>query len=243
MKTLTSRARRSLLGLLMRLSVTLAAVSVVGALGALGSVGPLGSVARAQQSAATDRTEEAKGLFSAGRAAFDAGRYADALDYFERSYALSHRVELLYNIGLVRDRMRKDEAALEAYDAYLAALPQAPNHDEVARRADAIRAALAARPTGPAPVAAPGANVPTPEETARAASDANASAGTIDGPTEGQAPQRSVFTRWWFWTAVGVVVVGGVVAGVAIGSSGDPEVQKPLAPKGGVVVTTLRGAP
>jgi len=90
-----------------------------------------------------DRTDEAKALFAAGRAAFDSGRFADALDYFERSYAISKRPGLLYNIGIVRDRLRDDKRALEAYEAYLAAVPDASNRAEVETRASAIRAALA----------------------------------------------------------------------------------------------------
>ncbi|HVZ75559.1 MAG TPA: hypothetical protein VHJ20_24465, partial [Polyangia bacterium] len=34
---------------------------------------------------------------------------------------------------------------------------------------------------------------------------------------EGDSP---VYTKWWFWTAVGVVVVGGVVTAVALSSGG-----------------------
>jgi hypothetical protein len=29
-----------------------------------------------------------------------------------------------------------------------------------------------------------------------------------------------IYTRWWFWTGVGVVVVGAVVAGIALSSGG-----------------------
>jgi len=124
-----------------------------------------------------DRTEEAKGLFAAGRAAFDAGRYEDALDYFERSHAISKKPGLLYNIGLSHDRLRNDEKALAAYDAYLAAVPEAENRATVETRAAAIRAALARRE--PAPTAAP-----APAEVAASAQPASAQPEQRAAPTE-----------------------------------------------------------
>lgn len=51
----------------------------------------------------------------------------------------------------------------------------------------------------------------------------------LDAPAEPETGPRdrargsSIFERWWFWTAVGVVVVGGAVAGIALASSGDPD--------------------
>jgi tetratricopeptide (TPR) repeat protein len=184
-----------------------------------------------------DRTEEAKALFAAGRAAFDAGRLTDALDYFERSYAISKRPGLLYNIGIVRDRLRDDERALEAYDAYLAAVPDAGNRAEVETRASAIRAALAQRKQeSGTPVV-----VATPAEAAATVEPAPPdplTAGDNDQPTDDSG---SVFERWWFWTAVGAVVAGGVVVGVVAASGGDEEPADPLPPRGGVIVTTLGG--
>lgn len=185
-----------------------------------------------------DRTEEAKALFAAGRAAFDAGRFADALDYFERSYAISKRPGLLYNIALAHDRLRDDERALEAYDAYLAAVPDASNRAEAETRASAIRAALAARkPTAPAVMA------PTPAQAAATVEPKPATTaapfGTREGPVDDSG---SVLEQWWFWTAIGAVVAGGVVvAVVAASGSGEKDPTEPLVPPGGVVVMTLGG--
>jgi len=185
-----------------------------------------------------DRTEEAKALFAAGRAAFDAGRFVDALDYFERSYAISKRPGLLYNIGITRDRLRDDERALEAYDAYLAALPDAPNRAEAETRAAAIRSALAQRKqSAPAPVVAP-----SPAEAAATMQPAQPETNAAVAGTEPRSDDSSsVFERWWFWTAVGAVVAGGVVVGVVAASGGDEKPAEPLQPRGGVIVTTLGG--
>jgi tetratricopeptide (TPR) repeat protein len=224
----------------MRLRCLLLAVTLLSA-----SAGALAQPAPAQPAPApseADRTEEAKGLFAAGRAAFDAGRYEDALDYFERSHAMSGRPALLYNIALAHDRLRNDEKALQGYEAYLAAVPDAPNRSDVETRAAAIRAALARREPAP-----PSAEVPAPAEVAAGAEPAAPAPATgapeqamRDEPAE-PGESGSVLSKWWFWTAVGVVVAGGATA-IVLAASGEDD-PKPLAPRSGVVVTTLRVAP
>lgn len=88
--------------------------------------------------------EEARGLFNAGMSAFEDARFEDALGYFRRAYELSGRVELLYNVGTAADRLRRDEEALEAFEAFLQGVP--PDHRrrrDVEVRVVAIRESLA----------------------------------------------------------------------------------------------------
>lgn len=99
-----------------------------------------GSVTSAQSDPGRDA--EARGLFEAGRAAFDQGRYQDALGYFDRAYQLSRRPQLLYNIGQVHDRLRHDEEALTALQQYLKQVPGATNRSEVEHRIEALRQAM-----------------------------------------------------------------------------------------------------
>jgi len=67
----------------------------------------------------------AREQFEAGRIAYEGGDYEAALGHFEAAYKRSGRPRLLYNIGLAADRVRENERALEAFRAYLAALPDA----------------------------------------------------------------------------------------------------------------------
>jgi len=78
--------------------------------------------------------ERARGLFLAGNAAFDRGEFEEALGFFEGAYDLSHRPELLFNIGAAAQRSRHRERALEAFRAYLAAIPEAYNRIDVETR-------------------------------------------------------------------------------------------------------------
>ena len=50
--------------------------------------------------AAADPVAEAKALYRKGKTAFDVGRWEDAVNYFEESYAQSGNELLLFNIGL-----------------------------------------------------------------------------------------------------------------------------------------------
>ncbi len=67
--------------------------------------------------------EEARLVFQAGTVAFEDARYAEALDRFRTAYELSGRTQLLYNIGVSADRLRRDEEALAAFEQFIAESP------------------------------------------------------------------------------------------------------------------------
>ena len=81
---------------------------------------------------------EARQLFEAGEVAFADGRFENALRRFKDAYELSPRPQLLFNIGASAERLRRDEEALDAYQAYLEAMPDAPNRAQVEARIDVI---------------------------------------------------------------------------------------------------------
>lgn len=98
------------------------------------------AVAQVTTSDALD--EEARSLFEAGRSAYGDGRFDEALGHFRRSYELSHRPQLLYNIGQCQDRLRHDAEALATFEEFLTALPDAPQRAEVAARLEILRTAV-----------------------------------------------------------------------------------------------------
>jgi tetratricopeptide (TPR) repeat protein len=104
------------------------------------------AIARAQEHDA-----EAHGLYSAGAAAFQSGRYDEALRYFQQAYDLSHRPELLYNVGQSADRARQDQVALDAFRQYLEATPTASNREEIEGRIRVLERATAAHQAAPPP--------------------------------------------------------------------------------------------
>ncbi len=82
---------------------------------------------------------EARARFEAGRASFADGRFEDALNDFQRAYELAKRPILLFNVGAAADRLRKDQVALEAFERYLAEMPNAENRAEVEGRIRVLR--------------------------------------------------------------------------------------------------------
>ena len=112
---------------------------------ALATMGGVGSAHAQAATEAEVRDLEARARFESGRLAFEAGRYEEALADFERSYELSGRSVIHFNIGLVHDRLRRDEEAIAAFERYLEQVPDSPNRAEVEARVAVLRAQLAER--------------------------------------------------------------------------------------------------
>ncbi|MCB9593495.1 MAG: tetratricopeptide repeat protein [Sandaracinaceae bacterium] len=151
---------------------------------------------------------EARALFDAGVSAYEGGRFEEALQYFQRSYELSGRAELLNNIGTAAERARQDRLALRSYEAFLREVP--PSEVTAAARARAqtrvseLRERLAQEDQAP----------PGPAQEHNAATPVSASGtGTApvdDGGGGDAAP--------WVLVGVGaaVAVVGGIVLAVGL---------------------------
>lgn len=176
------------------------------------------------QPALSPNDEVARGLFQAGKAAYEAGSYDEALDLFEQAYARSGRPGLLFNIGQVADRLRQDEKALSAFRSYLEQVPDAENRVEVESRIAALERAEAQRKSAAAAAAPP---VPTPEQTAQQAPAAPAAEGAARTQSEEAAADEPVTKQWWFWTGVGAVVLGGTAVALALALGGDAGTQAP----------------
>jgi tetratricopeptide (TPR) repeat protein len=195
------------------------------------------SSARAQQAPAApdaSRDREARGLFEAGGEAFTAGRYADALDYFQRAYALSGRAVLLYNIGVAADRLRRDDEAITAFERYLSDAPATiTNRTEVEGRLRALEeiraqrvAATTTTTTATAtPVEPTTSTEPTPETTP------TPPVSTDPVPSDEHGGGGRLFT----WIALGAAVAagtGGAIIG-ALASSDYDTLVKDCAARGG----------
>jgi hypothetical protein len=162
-----------------------------------------------------DVDTRARDAFDAGRTALDQGRPEDALLSFREAYRLSGRPELLYNIGLVEDRLRHDRPARDAFRGYLDAVPAAPNRASVEDRIRVLE-----------------------DEIARD----DQLAAVLAQSTSGQDhPSENLLESPVLWVIVGVVVVGAAVGiGLGVGLSQDPGTAAPTPGPSGVVVSALR---
>jgi tetratricopeptide (TPR) repeat protein len=159
-------------------------------------------------------------LFEAGRVAFEANRYADALQHFQRAFDLSRRFQLQYNLGLAYDRLRRDEEALQAFEAYLSGDSTGDRADEVRARVQALKASVASRAV---PVVAPAPTIVTqPAPPAAVDSD------------------RSAIRKRRIWIAVGSVlaVAARVTVGLVVAAGDDPAPKRPE-PNTGIHVEAL----
>ncbi|MBX3268957.1 MAG: tetratricopeptide repeat protein [Sandaracinaceae bacterium] len=152
---------------------------------------------------------EARALFEAGLAAYEGGRFEEALRYFQRSYELSGRPELLNNIGTAAERAREDQLALSAYESFLERVEPTEANAPARARAETRIADLRARLAREAePIAAP----------------ASAEDAPVAGPTRAAARTRVPEERAdggvapWILVAAGaaVAVAGGIVLGVGL---------------------------
>jgi hypothetical protein len=204
------------------------AAAVVLAHAALGT-GP----AAAQEA---ERDAEARGLFLAGQAAFDSGRFEDALRYFQQSYALSPRPGLLFNIGQAADRARVDDIALDAFRRYLASEAAIAEEDrrslELRVRALEAAAARSARAEAAEPDE-PAAPVP---DGALAEPPADAAAATVAlPPPAAETLAAETPARGDDGAALGLLVAGGVViaGGAVLAGVGAPDTGALASPRDG----------
>jgi tetratricopeptide (TPR) repeat protein len=161
---------------------------------------------------------------------FVAGEYQQALDIYVTLYAQTLHPTYIRNIGRCYQSMGKPDEAISAFHEYLS---KAKNLDPK-QRADVdgfIREMedLKRRRKASAEVAQPLAPASATElpraadRSAERASDSSAVEASLRSgatPNEGSSP---LYTRWWFWTTIGAVAVGGVVTALVLSSgSGTP---------------------
>lgn len=154
--------------------------------------------------------------------AMENGRYEEALEAFERAYRLSDRPGLLFNIGSVAERLRRDGEAISAYERYLERVPDAPNRKDVERRIALLRPSETER------------ELPSP--TRDMVAPASAPTFSTEGP---EARDTPLTRRWWFWTgiAAGVAVVS--VTAFFLASTPRERHEAPLPGTNGAVISTL----
>lgn len=106
---------------------------------------PAAETNEAAETGGNDVDDAARLLFSDGSRAFDAGDFELALDRFLDAYDLSQRDALLYNIALCHDRLDHRTEALDYYDRFLEAVPEAETSARARARADVLRRSQAAQ--------------------------------------------------------------------------------------------------
>jgi tetratricopeptide (TPR) repeat protein len=191
-----------------------------------------GGVARA----ADPTAEKARAHFQQGDTYFKLEKYANALQEFEQAYLAKQDPSFLYNIAQCHRLMGNRAEAIRFYKRYLNDAPAAANRPVAEKHVRDLESALGAEELTGAHVA-PGPGVPAGEHPAMppprpaqapppVALDARPPPPPSDAmltsppPALSQSDDRPIYTKWWFWTAVGGVVVTGLI--VALWLNRDP---------------------
>ncbi len=134
-------------------------------------------------------------LVATARSLSKAQKHADALAAYQTAYGRRPVSWLLLNIGRVQHKLANYDAAITSYQAFLRQTPAASNPELHSKAQEYLRAAESEKnQLTPQPA-------PTPSSTTRAS------------PSQDREP---IYKKWWFWTTVGVVVVG-VALGAGLG--------------------------
>jgi tetratricopeptide (TPR) repeat protein len=163
-----------------------------------------------------------------GRALFARGDYQGALDLYVTLFAEKGDPIYLRNIGRCYQKLEKPDKAINSFDEYLRRGHVKPSErsevegfiqemEQLRKRQQA--AAATQPPADSAPPAAHSLDSPPPapvtaEPAAPATGNATEAPGAVltqQAQTEPAADSGSITGRWWFWTAVAAVVVGGAV--------------------------------
>jgi hypothetical protein len=191
----------------------------------LATFSPAPFVARAEgPTQPLSRAAKAKELNA--RKAFGAGDWARALELYSDLYAETLHPVYLRNIGRCHQRLRNPQKAIDLFQEYLAkGKPAADERTEIEgyiKEMEQLKQEqeAAARPApAPATAATPTSPAPAPV--------------VLHPPVIQAAPQEQlgltathepapVYKRWWFWTAIGAAVAGGVVTAVALSRDSSP---------------------
>lgn len=181
---------------------TIARLALVAVLGT-GTPSPRGLHVR-DAHAEDAATRSAKRYFERGEKLFALGKFEDALEQYQKAFDAKPIPALLFNIGQCHRNLDDYEAAIFSFKKYLRLEPEAQNREDVE---DLIAELEKKQQKGEARrlrVDRKRATDPDPSEE----------------PARGGAP---VYKQWWFWTAIGVGVAGGVGVYAATRPSGPPD--------------------
>jgi hypothetical protein len=196
--------------------------------------------------ALADDSSDAKLHYQKATAHYAVGEYKEAAQEYEEAYKAKQDPALLYNAAQSHRLGGDNQKALLLYKNIVKLYPTSKYAAESKDRIDKLEQAIATStspPNEPAPVSAgaapPAAGPPPSTAPVQPLAPAAAAAATpvpaapppaTGGPaatvtatataTGGEA--APVYEKWWFWTIVGAVVVGGAVAIALAASSTTP---------------------
>ncbi len=176
---------------------------------------------------------------------YDEGKYVEALDGFQSAYGRRQMPWLLLNIGRTLQRLGRAQEAINYYERYKKAELNidAATLDKVNKYIEQAKALLdtsspepqpnQTQPTTPTTGTVEPAPGSDPGKSSTATSPGSTQplpAAALTGGPATDSASTPVYKKWWFWTIVGVVVVGGVAAGVGVAVANRATPAEPFLP-------------
>jgi len=184
------------------------------------------------------KAEQARAHFQQGDTYFKLEKYAPALQEFEQAYLAKQDPSFLYNIAQCHRLMGDRVEAIRFYKRYINDAQTAPNRPVAEKHIHDLEAAIeaehltGARPPPPVPVSpasppagggtptSPGTVVPPPSPplALNAPPPPPQSDAVLTNSPGAPSPleEHPIYTKWWFWTAIGGVVVTGVILALLV---------------------------
>ena len=172
--------------------------------------------------ARADDAPGAKAHYEEGTKLYDLGRYQEAAHEYEEAFRLHPDPALLFNIGQAYRQAGDDDAAVRAYRGFLRRFPDYDKRSEVEgyiqqlqqriddkkKQADELRQQKEKQAQ----------QEREREQREREQHERAQAAAPVAAPIAAAPPREHVpaYKKWWLWTSVGVVVVGGGATALAI---------------------------
>jgi hypothetical protein len=189
---------------------------------------------------------EGEDLDLKARTLFGAGEYRAALEIYASLYAKTLHPTYVRNVGRCYQNLGEPDKAISSFKEYLRKAQKLDakgraevegyikEMEELKRTREREGAAPAEKPARP-PAAAPSLEAPPPAEKPRparppaatpsleapapAAPPPNATVAISAQPSTSRGEDEApVYTRWWFWSVLGVAATGAVVTAVVLSS-------------------------
>lgn len=189
-------------------------------------------------SGSPDSSADAQRYGDAALAAFEAGRYDEAVENFQRAFALDKNPNNLFNIGRVYEEAGQLESAVEYYKQFIAQPGVTLDYRKVALdRIEVLEKTIAATKPQPEPE-------PEPEpEVEPAPPPATVETPVEDTTANDQRRKQRIAGLVLLGVGGAALIGGGVVGGLSVGTNSDlagatPEQRGDLVNRGNTLTTT-----
>ncbi len=187
-------------------------------------------------SATAVAADDAKAHYQKATAHFAVGEYHDAAIEYEEAFKLKQDPAILFNAAQSFRLAGDNQQALLLYNNIIKLYPSTSYARDSRERIEKLAQSGTSPPTAvpppvtPIPPPAPAVAPPPPPAIEPAAATPSASATVVSTPPPNDSGAHPIYTRWWFWTAIGVVAAGAVITAVALSSGGSAGAWNNLPP-------------